>query len=137
MQKNASSPVPGMLFRTFIASLLGLLLLNGSASAEQRFPDVVDVKAHARSKEVFDFDVTVSSPYDTPQRYADAFRVLARDGRIFGERKLLHDHANEQPFTRDLYDVSIPQGVSVVIVQARDQKYGYGGKTFELKLPWR
>ena len=30
----------------------------------------------------FDLDVTVSSPYDTPQRYADAFRATSEDGAV-------------------------------------------------------
>lgn len=105
--------------------------------ANQKYPDVVGVKAVARDSDRFDFDVTVSSPYDTPRRYADAFRAMGKDGSIFGERKLLHDHAGEQPFTRDLYGVRIPPGVRVVVVQARDQKYGYGGKTVEVHLPGR
>ncbi len=103
----------------------------------QRYPDVTAVKVQVRGADTFDFDVTVSSPYDTPQRYADGFRVVGTDGKIYGERKLLHDHAGEQPFTRDLYGVRIPPGVRTVVVQARDQKYGYGGKTVEVALPMR
>jgi hypothetical protein len=105
--------------------------------AAQKFPDVLGVKAASRGAQVFDFAVTVSSPYDTPQRYADAFRVMGKDRNVYGERKLLHDHAGEQPFTRELYGVNIPTGVRVVVVQARDQKYGYGGKTVEIAVPGR
>jgi hypothetical protein len=106
-------------------------------SSTQKHPDLLEAKVRARGPGTFDFDVTVSSPYDTPQRYADGFRVMGKDGVVFGERKLLHDHAGEQPFTRDLHGVTIPRGVRSVIVQARDQKYGYGGKTFEVGLPGR
>lgn len=81
--------------------------------------------------------MTVSSPYDSPRRYADAFRVAGKDGRVYGERKLLHDHAGEQPFTRDLYGVIIPPDVRIVVIQARDQKNGYGGKSVEATLPGR
>jgi hypothetical protein len=126
------------------AIALGLVLgalASGSAHAAdgtaQRHPDVLAVDVTARSATVFDFDVTVSSPYDTPQRYADAFRVTGKDGEVFGERRLLHDHQHEQPFTRDLYGVSIPAGVRVVQVQARDRKYGYGGKRVTVELPGR
>jgi hypothetical protein len=105
--------------------------------AQQRFPDVLAVKVEPRGVDRFDFDVTISSPYDTPQRYADAFRVSGRDGRVHGERTLLHDHANEQPFTRDLHGVIIPAGVRTVVVQARDRIHGYGGKTVEVSLPGR
>ena len=119
-----------------------LLALAASASAavqatEQMYPDVVGVKVRARGPNSFDFDVTVSSPYDTAQRYSDAFRAMSRDGEVFGERKLLHDHAGEQPFTRDLYGVMVPEGVRKVVIQARDQKYGYGGKAVEVDLPGR
>lgn len=106
----------------------------GSATAEQRHPDVVAVKVRATGKDTFDFDVTLSSPYDTPQRYADAFRVSTLEGKQLGERVLLHDHQTEQPFTRDLYGVKIPADVKKVRVQGRDQKYGYGGKTMDVSL---
>ncbi|PKO40192.1 MAG: hypothetical protein CVU30_17155 [Betaproteobacteria bacterium HGW-Betaproteobacteria-3] len=122
-----------------LTTACGLLLaLSPVASrAEQQFPDVLAVKVHPRGADRFDFDVTVSSPYDTPRRYADAFRAASKDGRVWGERKLLHDHADEQPFTRDLYGVTVPAGVKSVVVQARDQKYGYGGKAVEVNLPGR
>lgn len=103
----------------------------------QKYPNVVSAKARHDTGDKFDFDVTVSSPYDTPQRYADAFRVMDRKGRVFGERILVHDHEHEQPFTRDLYGVTIPKGIRTVVVQARDQKYGYGGEKIEMLLPAR
>jgi hypothetical protein len=107
-------------------------------NAAQQHPDVVDVKVRlARDGKLFDFDVTLSSPYDTPERYADAFRVSNGKGLTYGERILLHDHKDEQPFTRDLYEVDIPAGAKEVVVQGRDRKYGYGGKTLTVKLPGR
>lgn len=109
----------------------------GQARPEQRFPDIVAVKARASGPDIFDFDVTVSSPYDTPARYADAFRVSTLAGEVLGERKLLHDHQGEQPFTRDLYSVKVPRQIKTVVVQGRDQKYGYGGKTVQVQLPGR
>jgi hypothetical protein len=122
-----------------------LLLMIGPAlpaahaadAASQKHPDVIAAKVQPRGGNQFDFDVTVSSPYDTPQRYADAFRVMHKDGTVYGERVLLHDHATEQPFTRDLHGVNVPPGVRNVVVQARDLKNGWGGKTIELVLPGR
>lgn len=118
-------------------AMLGMVPAHAGGAESQKYPDVVAATAQARGENRFDFDVTISSPYDTPQRYADAFRVMNTEGVAYGERKLLHDHAGEQPFTRDLYGVTIPPGVQTVRVQARDQKYGYGGKTVELALPGR
>jgi hypothetical protein len=116
---------------------LGMGAADVRSGEIQKYPDVVAVTVQARDENRFDFDVTISSPYDTPQRYADGFRVMGTDGVSYGERKLLHDHAGEQPFTRDLYGVTVPAGVRTVVVQARDQKYGYGGKTVRIVLPDR
>jgi len=130
-------------YRTFFAlAMFGITTLANSTEppggvAAQHYPDVLAAKVRSIGAETFDFDVTVSSPYDTPQRYADAFRAVGKDGVVYGERKLVHDHADEQPFTRDLYSVKIPHGVRAVVLQARDQKYGYGGKTVEVTLPGR
>ena len=124
----------------FSLAITALMLTAPAHSADlaiQKFPDVVNAKVQIRGDNRFDFDVTISSPYDSPQRYADAFRVLGVDGRAYGERILWHDHAAEQPFTRDLYGVTIPAGVKTVVLQARDQKYGYGGKTLQVTLPGR
>ena len=103
----------------------------------QRFPDVLSATVRASSANSFDFDVTVASPYDTPQRYADGFRVTRLSGEVLGERTLSHDHQTEQPFTRELYGVRIPAQVRVVRIQARDQKHGYGGRSVALPLPGR
>lgn len=120
-----------------IAAGLVLVCSGARGQQEQRFPDVLSVKVRAAGTNTFDFDVTVSSPYDTPARYADAFRVVSQGGEVLGERKLLHDHQGEQPFTRDLHGVKIPPGIKLVVVQGRDQKYGYGGKSVQVQLPGR
>jgi hypothetical protein len=119
------------------AAVITALLAQPLSAASQRHPDVQTVSVKAAGPNTFDFDATIVSPYDTVQRYANAVRVMSKGGRIFGERVLLHDHADEQPFTRDLYGVAISSGVRSVIVQARDLKYGYGGKTVEVALPGR
>lgn len=105
--------------------------------AQARFPDVLSATVRASAADIFDFDVTISSPYDTPQRYADGFRVTRPSGEVLGERTLWHDHQNEQPFARDLYGLKIPAGVRQVRIQARDQMHGYGGKAIEVPLPGR
>lgn len=116
----------------------GLMAAMPSAdAATTKYPDVLAAKVQSRGGDTFDFDVEVSSPYDTPQRYADAFRVMGRDGVVYGQRILDHDHQTEQPFTRDLYGVKIPHGVRTVVIQGRDQASGYGGKTIEVELPGR
>ena len=101
---------------------------------EQRFPDVVAAEATA-STTGWQFAVTISSPYDSPERYADGWRILGPDGTEYGFRLLTHDHASEQPFTRTLDEVEIPSGVTTVTIEGRDQEFGFGGAAFELTLP--
>lgn len=100
---------------------------------DQRFPDVIDAKAEQVAG-TWTISATLSSPYDTPQRYADAWRVVGPDGTVYGERILTHDHAGEQPFTRSESGIEIPDDVSEVVVEGRDLQYGYGGATFVLVL---
>ena len=98
------------------------------------YPDVVAVEV-SHDGESWDFDVAMSSPYDSAERYADAFRVMGDDGVIYGVRELIHDHANEQPFTRSLLAVEIPPSVTTVTVEGRDQVYGWGGTAVTVELP--
>jgi len=120
-----------------LAGLISGVAAQPDSGGIQRYPDVVAVKVTPRGGNRFDFDVTLSSRYDSPERYADAFRVMTPDGKSLSERILWHDHAGEQPFTRDLYGVTIPPQVGRVTVQGRDREFGYGGRTVEVALPGR
>ncbi len=101
---------------------------------EQRHPDILDVTLARSNDGAFTVTVTVSSPYDTPERYADAWRVLTPDGAVLAVRELTHDHAAEQPFTRSLSGVHIPADVTAITVQGRDLVYGYGGRTVTVEV---
>lgn len=120
-----------------IAACASISFAQAAGIAAQRFPDVLSAKVRASVDGTYDFDVTISSPYDTAERYADGFRVTTSAGQVLGERRLWHDHQNEQPFTRDLPSVKIPSAVKVVVIQARDQQHGYGGHSIEIRLPGR
>ena len=68
--------------------------------------------------------------------YADAFEVLAPDGRVLATRTLHHPHVEEQPFTRSV-NVRVPEGVREVTVRARDSVHGLGGAEITIQLPGR
>lgn len=101
---------------------------------EELYPDVVGVEAIHDGDGSWTFHVTLSSPYDSPERYADAWRVVGADGAVYGERILLHDHAAEQPFTRSHSGIEIPPAVTTVTVEGRDQVSGWGGATMDVTL---
>lgn len=103
--------------------------------ADQRFPDIVAAVAERDAGTgTWTFRVTVSSPYDTSERYADGWRVVGGDGTVYGRHTLLHDHADEQPFTRTQTGVVIPDDVDEVTVEGRDRANGYGGATVTVTL---
>lgn len=108
-----------------------------AADAEQRYPDILAATLHPSAPATFQVDVTISSPYDTPQRYADGWRVLTPDGVELGSHTLLHDHAAEQPFTWTQRDLAIPDDIERVIVEGRDLVHGYGGAAVEVAVPGR
>jgi hypothetical protein len=123
-----------------LATVITLLGCGSPAPQEadpptQRFPDIVGVKVTPAGDRTFDVTVTVSSTYDTPQRYADGWRVLALGGSVLSEHTLLHDHAGEQPFTRTQSGVAIPDDVDRVTVEGRDLENGYGGTTVTVEVP--
>lgn len=107
---------------------------DNATDAVQLFPDVIDATAELAADGTWTISATLSSPYDTPERYADAWQVVGPDGTIYGERFLTHDHAGEQPFTRSQSGIDIPEDVTIVTIQGRDQVSGWGGATFELVL---
>ena len=72
------------------------------------------------------FDVTVRHADTGWDHYADGWKVEAPDGTELGYRKLLHPHETEQPFTRSLTGVTIPEGVTSVTITAHDSVHGWG-----------
>ncbi len=102
---------------------------------EQEYPDIVGATLTQDGDGTWTVAVTLSSPYDTPERYADGWRVLDIDGNIIGDRPLAHDHATEQPFTRSTSGVAIPEDASEVLIEARDQKYGWGPDRLTVQVP--
>jgi hypothetical protein len=101
----------------------------------ERYPDVLAVELRPLDGREFDVAVTLASPYDTPERYADGWRVLDPEGNELGSHTLLHDHASEQPFTRTQRGLHIPEDVDLITVEGRDQTNGFGGLTVTVEVP--
>lgn len=97
-------------------------------------PDVLAAELKSDDGQ-WSLDVTLSSQYDSPDRYADGWRVLDEDGTALGEHTLGHDHADEQPVTRTQTDLEIPDDVDVVTIEGRDTENGFGGATLDITVP--
>ena len=112
---------------------LALLLILLPILAWADAPVVEDVRA-TRTGTTWRFDVTLSHPDTGWDHYADGWRVLAPDGTELGLRVLHHPHVQEQPFTRSLTGVSIPAGLSHVLVQARCNVDGWSTQSTPVPL---
>ena len=66
--------------------------------------------------------------------YADRFEVLTPDGTVLATRVLRHPHVQEQPVTRSLAGVRIPDDITRVKVRARDSQHGLGGAEVEVPV---
>jgi hypothetical protein len=88
----------------------------------------VEAELEQSGDETWSLSVTISSPYDSPERYADGWRVLAPDGTVLGKRELTHPHGG-QSFTRSQSGLEIPQDIQEITIEGRDLKNGYGGDT--------
>lgn len=94
-----------------------------SAFADQ--PVVEKVRA-IKSGGAWTISVTLSHPDTGWDHYADGWEVLSEDGTSLGIRELTHPHVNEQPFTRSLPGVNVPDGTTRIGVRARDLVHGWG-----------
>jgi hypothetical protein len=111
-----------------------LLLVSSPAFAGQA--KIVDVEV-AKNYDSFRFDVTLRHDDAGWDHYADGWEVLSPDGEVLGKRVLAHPHVNEQPFTRSLSGVVIPEGLGTVSIRAHDSVHGYNKEVFEIRLPGR
>lgn len=104
-----------------------------TAKAEEGCAHVVDVAATSDGA-THTFEVTVESADTGWEKYANAWEIRSPAGDVLGVRELTHPHVDEQPFTRSLSGVVIPDGVGEVTVVARDSVVGFCGETVTVTL---
>jgi hypothetical protein len=66
--------------------------------------------------------------------YADNWRVVDSQGNVLGDRVLYHPHVDEQPFTRGLSDVKVPEGITTVYIEAHDKVHGWTPNRLKVDL---
>ncbi len=109
------------------------------AEAEARatslnFAQVVYVSALQIEDDSWCFKTTVEHNDQGWEHYADGWEVLDLNGKKLGYRLLGHPHVNEQPFTRRLCEIIIPNDTNKVVVRAKCNKHGFGGKEVVVDL---
>ncbi len=117
--------------------MLAVVLLLAVPAARAGEADVVAAEAVPVPGGTWRFDVTVAHDDEGWGHYADRIEVVAPDGTVLGTRNLVHPHVDEQPFTRSVSGVVIPDGVTTVTVRANDSLHEYGGAEIVIELPPR
>jgi len=117
----------------YIVLIAGLLLISISAYAGEA--DVIKVDVKRTGGDTYFFKVTVRHEDEGWDHYTDKWDVVAPDGTVLGTRTIYHPHVDEQPFTRSLSDVKVPESIAGVTIRAHDSVHGYGGKTITVVVP--
>ena len=107
-----------------------LLLSSASLANEVR---IVDVKVECPGS--CTFAVTLEHNDQGWHHYANQWDVMTLDDQLLGSRVLYHPHESEQPFTRSLSGVMIPEGVRQVKIRARDSEHGYSKQEVLVDIP--
>ncbi len=124
--------------RSGAALLAGALLSApwvGPSDCRAGEADVLSAEVSCDATRVCRFDVTVRHADEGWEHYADAWQVTTPGGEPLGTRKLMHPHVEEQPFTRSLTGVRVPDGVEEVRIRARDSVHAWGGAELRVGIP--
>jgi hypothetical protein len=97
-------------------------------STSLEFAQVTYVAATQKSAGSWCFGTSVRHNDQGWEHYADGWEVIDLEGNQLAYRLLGHPHDNEQPFTRSQCHINIPSGMSKVVVRAKCNKHGFGGK---------
>lgn len=80
------------------------------------------------------FDVTLEHPDTGWDHFADGWEIVDANGTVLGFRKLHHPHVTEQPFTRSLSGVMLPDGLREVFIRARCSAEGWASEPYKVRL---
>jgi hypothetical protein len=116
---------------TRTACIILALLTGGSALAGS--PEIVDVKVQ-KADMGWRFEVTLRHPDTGWDHYASGWEIRDASGNRLDWRELHHPHVAEQPFTRSLASVMLPDGTTEVFIRARCSLAGWSGPQTRVEI---
>ncbi len=114
-----------------ITFILAACLMGTAVSASE--PRVLDIKVEKFGMS-WRVDVTIEHTDTGWEHYADGWEVLDSDGKRLGYRLLHHPHVNEQPFTRSLTNLALPDGTREIFVKPHCSVDGWAGEAVRVEL---
>jgi hypothetical protein len=108
---------------------------TGNFNPDLKYAQVRQVDLSQNSDGSWRIAVTLRHADSGWDHYADLWQVLDDStGELIAERPLAHPHTNEQPFTRSLTRVDIPEGVETIRIRAKCTQHGYEGRQVRIEL---
>jgi|GEM_PF-6166961 len=115
-----------------------------AASAGTPNADITNVYAREEKDGTWTFHVSVKHPDVGFDDFADGWdlvtgggKVIKPDPRARFTKIVRRPHVDEQPFTRTVKGVVIPDGVDELTVRAHDSRAGFGGEEVRVDLKQR
>lgn len=110
---------------------IAVVMLGQSALAD---PAEINSVRVVKDGGLWRFDVTVSHGDTGWDHFSDAWRILDADNNQIAIRELIHPHVDEQPLTRSLSGVQLPEGTTEVGVQVRDTQSGWNPEITRVQI---
>ena len=104
-----------------------------ATAATAHEPAIMDVQVEKAGMS-WRVDVTIEHPDTGWDHYADGWEVLDAEGNRLGYRVLHHPHVNEQPFTRSLSNLDLPDGTREIFVKAHCSVDGWTSEAVRVEL---
>lgn len=109
-----------------------LFIVAASANASE--VEIVNVSFESLGNLKWRINTTLKHDDTGWDHYADVWRILTESGIELGDRVLLHPHEDEQPFTRSLSGLKIPESEKIVFVEAHDTVHGWSTQRVRVDL---
>ena len=116
--------------RILSALLLSSVLITRALADE---PQITQVRAEKVGM-LWNIHVTVLHADTGWEHYADGWEVQDASGNVLAYRELMHPHVQEQPFTRSISGVVIPDGTREIFVKAHCSVNGWETDLFGVEL---
>lgn len=125
--------------RTSLIHFLRQACLTAAAITGMALPAMADgpvVEDVQMEKTGMGWRVSVTLSHDDTgwDHFADSWRIEDAEGKVIAVRKLMHPHVDEQPFTRSLSSVVLPDGTREIFVRAHCSKGGWHDETTKVKI---
>lgn len=123
-----------LILSMFASSVFACKFDRETYSTSLEFAQVTHVVATQKSASGWCFDVSVRHNDQGWKHYADGWEIIDLEGNRIGYRRLGHPHDNEQPVTRSQCNIKISSETSKVLVRAKCNEHGFGGKPIFVDL---